>query len=176
MRDDTIPGFSDNGRQSYILDPDQDQRDHRGMPTAEDPQDASDGLRRAGTLNALTTCGEPNVITVGAATERLGTTKTEYTASLYSATPLPEGSPLNLNERVDRSAVADRSPVLRGVLAAGTLSGSRVAMGGTSAAAPQVVRSLATREEEALSVLNNDRRLGASVLPAPPDRREKSGL
>ena len=175
LRDDTIAGFTDNGRQSYILDPAQDLRDARGLPLAEDPPAASDGLRRAGTLNALTTSDAPWLVTVGAATGAGGTTRTDPSAALYSGTPLPEDSPLNLDERVDVSAIAERSPVRGGVLAAGTLSGSCKAMGGTSAAAPQVVRGLIARAEALTQGPRRHPRLGASVLPAPPDVRGKSG-
>jgi hypothetical protein len=43
----------------------------------------------------------------------------------------------------DMSAVADDSPAFRNVLAAGTRSGSVVAMNGTSVAAPQATRLIA---------------------------------
>ena len=81
---------------------------------------------------------------------------------------------MSLGERVDRAAVADRSPVLRGVLAAGTLSGSRVAMGGTSAAAPRGVRALWEGEEPGILGGDPDPRLGSSVLPEPPELRARS--
>jgi hypothetical protein len=45
--------------------------------------------------------------------------------------------------RADVAALADRSPWLRGVVAAGTLSGSASVYGGTSVAAPRVVREIA---------------------------------
>lgn len=171
MRDDTIPGFNDNGRQSYLLDPQVPQRDRRGVPLAEGAGD--EGVRPAGTLNALATCGRANVVTVGAATQQMGTTETQPRASLYSATPLPEDSPLNAVERVDRSAIADRSPVLPGVLGAGTLSGTRMRMGGTSVAAPQVTRAIARGDVTVSAARGTDRRLGASVEAAPQEVRRK---
>lgn len=45
--------------------------------------------------------------------------------------------------QADVAALADRSPWLRGVVAAGTLSGSASVYGGTSVAAPRVVREIA---------------------------------
>jgi hypothetical protein len=58
--------------------------------------------------------------------------------SLYSA----DGFDVSRGGKLgpDVSAVADRSRALSGVLAAGTASGSRVAVTGTSVAAPQVAR------------------------------------
>ncbi|MFW5641874.1 MAG: hypothetical protein ACOCY0_03820, partial [Roseicyclus sp.] len=114
--------------------------------------------------------GAPWLVTVGAAT---GATATGPAAAPYSGTPLPEASPLNRAEWVDRSAVAERSTIRRGVLAAGTLSGSRVAMGGTSAAAPQIVRSIVEGTNAPPPGPGGSRRLGASVLPPPPDLRRK---
>jgi hypothetical protein len=75
----------------------------------------------------------------------------------------------------DALAQSDRSYVHRGILAAGTRSGSRVVMNGTSVAAPRIARAVAERRatgdqdrgREIVRDLANDRRpneLGYSAM------------
>lgn len=138
LRDDTPPGFSDTGRQSYFIDPNYRERDETGRLITTDPDVSGSGIHRAGTLNAIATASVPNVVggLYGRTSEGLATEAPR--AAPYSATPLPHRRATP--ERVDVSAPSERSLLRTGVLAAGTRSGTRVALNGTSVAAPQVLR------------------------------------
>ncbi len=84
-------------------------------------------------MNALAT-GQHTIVVGGyRASDRM---QSKYTGAG------PVGTPPTVPPRTgpDVSAVADESVVLHGILAAGTRSGSVVAMDGTSVAAPQVTR------------------------------------
>lgn len=93
-------------------------------------------VRRLGTLNGLATHDKVSVV---AGCYGDSGRATEYGASgpLRSAT-VPAGA-----GDVRLAAISDESTALRGVLAAGTRSGSVVRLSGTSMAAPQVARFLA---------------------------------
>ncbi|MEO1308007.1 MAG: hypothetical protein AAFV38_08785 [Pseudomonadota bacterium] len=142
LRDDVPAGFRDTGRQSYFVDADYAARDERGFPIAEDPPTRRGTIKRSGTVNALSTSPakeeDPVIWSVGA---YRGRDASAADAAPYSASPDQPST-----EHVDRSAQGDRSNVLRGVRAAGTRSGTRAALSGTSVAAPQVVRQLALDE------------------------------
>ena len=124
QRDDTLPFFKPAGRQSYFDDPHY-QRFHpdTGRPIENDPESVSAKVRRSGTLNIYAT-GKGSVA-VG------GYRQSDGKAAIYSAA----GAVV--------AAVSDVSPAHRGVLAAGTLSGSVAIQSGTSVAAPAVTRWLA---------------------------------
>ena len=157
LRDDVPYGFRDGGRQSYFVDPAYADHDEQGRPLADDPAEPSSVIRRAGTLNAIAT-GERHLEdtrilwTVGAYTGP--DSSGQLSAADYSAAPLEGGI-----EQVDCSSQGDRSKVLPGVVAAGTRSGSRVQLNGTSVAAPQMVRHLA---------------MGHGSLQVPPENARKS--
>lgn len=140
LRDDVPGGFRDTGRQSYFLDAAYADSDPRGFVQAEDSPDGSGQIRRAGTLNALATAVSD--VNIEAPQEDVCWVVGGYTspmrAASYSATPLHA-----VGEKINISARSDCSPVLFGVKAAGTRSGTRVAISGTSVAAPQVVRYFA---------------------------------
>ncbi len=144
LRDETLPGFPLFGRQSYFDDPgyvrfyrpgvEPSQYDLPkliGKPLAYDPADPGP-VRRAGTQSGFACGATPGVVA--------GTVRSTGRAAAYSA-----GGPTGTAQRdgPDAAAASDDSPVLPGVLSAGSSSGSLVAMGGTSVAAPLAARWLA---------------------------------
>jgi hypothetical protein len=135
QRGDTPFGYPLWGRQSRFEDSRYIRFDLAGRPEENDigPSD----IRRRGTVNALAT--EQRAIVVG------GFRRSDYTASRYSGAGPVATPPVVLPRRrgPDAAAIADDSVALRGVLAAGTRTGSVVAMNGTSVAAPQVTRLIA---------------------------------
>lgn len=142
QRDDTPYGWPITGRQSRFDDPkyvrfDPSERYVRsraaGLELAVDT--SASCVKRAGSINAIATGNE--TVVIGAFR------KSDQTAAGYSAgAPLePEWKRVGFNP--DAMAVGDDSVYCGGVLAAGTRSGSCVAMRGTSVAAPQVTRWIA---------------------------------
>jgi hypothetical protein len=172
QRGDTPFGYPLFGRQSRFDDDAYERFDLAGRPQEED--NASSYIKRKGTLNALAT-GQ-HAIVIG------GFRRSDKTPSRYSGSG-PVGTPGLTGP--DASAVADDSAVLHGVLAAGTRTGSVVALSGTSVAAPQVTRIVAKLMTQNLA---NDRaaiqdiaragdpnaptpeRLGAGRIKRPPPR------
>jgi hypothetical protein len=133
QRGDTPFGYPLRGRQSRFEDPAYVRFDRAGrLKETDDPPPAY--VVRAGTINALATGSMAAVIG--------GFRRSDYTASRYSGAGPIVDWPAAVPYRVgpDVTAVADDSVVLRGVLAAGTRSGSRFAMNGSSVAAPQITR------------------------------------
>ena len=141
LRDDDPAGRSATARQSHFDDADYVERNARGALLADDPQGATARVRRAGTLNCIATCANRLVV----AGHVLSADGTAPKPADYSGTPLPRGDPLSPAEAVSWSAPCDSSPVLPGVLAAGSLSGSLVAQNGTSVAVPQLVAATVAR-------------------------------
>ena len=137
LRDDSPPGFSDGGRQSYFDDPDYEEHLRDGDVRANDPVPLKGYVARSGALNAMATA--PDRIVVGGYSLGETAARKRVHMSLYSAAPLAG----DVKEAVSVSAVSDRSRNLGGVLGAGTLSGSALSMNGTSVAAPQATRVLA---------------------------------
>jgi hypothetical protein len=132
-RDDSIPGYPHAGRQSYFDDAEYKYRDeYSGRLIQVD--DTKSLVQRQGTINSIATGEEPIVIG--------GFLRKEMTAAEYTAAgarpprPKPPRWP-------DAVAPSDDSYVLEGRLAAGSRSGSRVPVGGTSVAAPQIARWVA---------------------------------
>jgi hypothetical protein len=172
QRDDTPSGFRRNGRQSYF--------DH---PSAYEfnqetgNYDALGGdcpITHKGTLSAIgngsTTIlvgaaedSEPSII-VNPAISNLERRSQVKSSSYTSSGPTPT------REGPDLSAIADDGRSFPGVLAAGSVSGSVVAMRGTSVAAPQVARHLAYDLAnlapcfEKTDTEEGDSRLGRAVL------------
>jgi hypothetical protein len=128
QRDDTRYGHLPFGRQSYFDDSKYERFSEDGkVPTVDQPKSA---VKRAGTLNGIAT-GERTIIIGGF--QRKSVLATDYSG---------EGRAMS---RVgpDALAASDDSIVHSGVLAAGTRSGSVVALTGTSVAAPQITRMVA---------------------------------
>lgn len=134
-RDETLPGYRPGGRQAFFANPCYQRFGPFGRLLAVDAPDTDCPVRRAGTLSGFACSAEPMVIAAF--------TRSDHALSDYSAagpvthtrhTPEPwRGGP-------DAAALGDDTLVLRGVLSAGTRSGSYVRMNGTSVAAPRVAR------------------------------------
>lgn len=129
QRDDSLYGFPTKGRQSHFDEPCYERYDHAGRDNEVD--DPGCVVRREGTVNGIATGEYPIVIG--------GYLRDEMVAAKYSAAGVA-GSMGSTPRSPDAVAVSEDSRVRRGILAAGTRSGSVVAIGGTSTAAPQVAR------------------------------------
>lgn len=136
QRDETLPGYPQFGRQSYLSDARYERFDHQsGAVIVDDPLNHTNPVQRAGMINGIGCGNLPAVIA--------GYVRSDHKMARYSA-----GGPTLNAFRItgpDASAVSDDSVVLHGVLSAGSSSGSRVNMNGTSVAAPQVARWAADR-------------------------------
>jgi hypothetical protein len=140
-RDDQIYGFPLRGRQSYLNHADYERFDHAGRDLEVDNTSL---VQRQSTINSMATGRSSIVIGGYLGKERVAT---KYSSAgpnigpLLPAPPPPEtrGPP----RWPDAVATSDDSRVHRGVLAAGSRTGSVVAMGGTSVAAPQIARLVA---------------------------------
>ena len=133
QRDDTPSGFRRRGRQSRFEERSYVRFNPQGRVVEEDNDPAQKAspsdVKRAGSINAIAT--GRNTVVVG------GLLRKEYRTASYSAEPA-QRTPNNL-----RYGVSDDSLVHGGVLAAGTRSGSVIAMNGTSVAAPEATREIA---------------------------------
>lgn len=134
QRDDAPLGRPTLGRQSWIEDRDYHRFDRRGGVQLRDSRSAF--VRRSGTLNGLASGALVHV----AGGAMLDGTEQPPPAR-YSSVPLPDEREGNGGLRA--LEITEDSPVLHGVLAAGSASGSRVALSGTSMAAPQLARLIA---------------------------------
>lgn len=135
QRDDSLYGFPRLGRQSYLEDDRYRRLDHGGRPNEDDAKDLAGALtRRRGTINAIATGTQTNVI--GGWVRQDGRLPS-YTAAGTAGVPPPTRA------APDYVVPTDDSLVHAGILAAGSRSGSVVAMSGTSVAAPQYARALA---------------------------------
>jgi len=133
---DSVPfGYRPGARQSYFDDPSDGRFTDDGAPARIDNPPNS-FVRRLGTLNGIATHAQVTVVSgfygdTGRATEYGGAGRLRSAKS--AAGP----------GDVQRSVISDDSTALRGVLAAGTRSGSIARLSGTSMAAPQVARAIA---------------------------------
>jgi len=137
-RDETLPGTRSGGRQAWFSNPGYDRYDRFGVPLATDPVDTDCPVRRQTTLSGFS--GGASPIVVAAYSER------DAQVSLYSASgPLAERDVPPLPDRAgpDLTAKGDDSYALRGVISAGSSSGSWTRLSGTSMAAPRVARHAA---------------------------------
>jgi hypothetical protein len=137
-RDETLPGARSRGRQAWFGNTDYVARNAYGAPRAVDPPWSDCPVRRSGTISGFS-CG-PSPIVVAAYTAR----DAELSAYSGSGPLAPRGLPPEVScEGPDLAAKGDDSHVLRGVIAAGTRSGSWARLSGTSVAAPRVARCAA---------------------------------
>jgi len=179
QRDDTPYGWPITGRQSRFDDPDYDRFDPSGAYDRarfdgselcdDDPMKTTVYAKRRGSVNAIATGNEPVVI--GAFR------KGDKRACWYTA-----GGPLRspgarVGPDPDAMAVGDESVACHGVLAAGTHSGSVVAMRGTSVAAPQITRWLAGRMANRLGATRADVQAEATAKDpgTPPISADRMG-
>lgn len=131
QRNENVFGGLPYGRQSRFEDPKYETVDSSGRPVVED-NDKSHVLRK-GTINAIAT-GEHTIV-VGACRRSDG-----------AAAPYSAAGPARANRQgPDVMAPGDDAAVFRGVRAAGTRSGSSVAINGTSVAAPLITRWVASK-------------------------------
>jgi hypothetical protein len=132
-RSDTQSGRRAKGRQSYFDDPGFERFARNGHPLDYDAQPNASYVTRYQTLSGIATGRDTHVAAGYCESEKYPATYSSHgTRDAWALT----GSP-------DWLAVSDDSPACRGVLAAGTMSGSIVAMNGTSVAAPQATRQIA---------------------------------
>jgi hypothetical protein len=144
QRDDSPYGYPVVGRQSRFDDPNYLRFDRQGRllkydpphPSVETPPNAS-YVKRKATLNALAT-GRRTIVVAGIRRSNLQAVDLSSTGSIVEG-PAPQRN----GPAPDVAAVCDHSDPLMGELAAGTRSGSVVAMTGTSVAAPQIARFVA---------------------------------
>ncbi len=138
QRDDSAPGYTRRGRQSYFDDPDYKRYDDGGRAIVVDSGPSY--VRREDTLNAIATGSKPVVI---GGFRRSDWVPAKYSASGPKVHLSGPGSPSDIAPQA--MAPCEDAPSHCGVLAAGTRSGSCTAMNGTSVAAPRVARLLAER-------------------------------
>jgi hypothetical protein len=143
QRDDAVSGYRPRGRQSRFVDGKYERFDLRGQAVEHDNDSY---IKRDGTLNAIAT-GEHTVV-VG------GYRDSDGAVAAYSAggdddagNPAAKAVGSGRDRAVrgpDALAMSERSPGRPGVLVAGSRSGgSKLALTGTSVAAPQVTRLIA---------------------------------
>lgn len=158
--------YSRFGRQSFFEDPCYFEFDETGALNEDDNPNSA--IRRTGTINAIATGGKP--VVVG------GYRASDGRAALYSS-----GDFKGHTDKPDYLAVSEASETNLGQLAAGTRSGSTVAMNGTSVAAPQVAREIADMmaegkdDQEITTALNqkasdDDQIVAEHALRRNPDR------
>jgi len=135
-RDDTVFGYARRGRQSYFDHPCYKRFNAQGVVIEDDPPDACP-VQRAGLINAIGTGRE--TIVIG------GVQGKERRVAAYSAGGPVTPAAGTTGHRIgpDALSVSDDSRVHMGVLAAGSRSGSVVALSGTSFAAPRIAREVA---------------------------------
>lgn len=127
QRDDSPLGYRRRGRQSYF----EDDRYVRQDGPLREPEDDSPKsyIKRNGVINSIATGKGTSIVG--------GFRATDGEPASYSAGGKPGAG---TGASPNALAVSDDSAACCGVLAAGALSGSSVAMNGTSVAAPQITR------------------------------------
>ncbi len=171
LRDDELPGFDTDARQSRFEDARYKRHTPTGLPIDDDNSDCP--ITRQGLQNVLATGAAPVVVA--------GYMARSGEAARYSA-----GGLTNTPKRVgpDALAVSDDSRVHWGVISNGVYSGSRVALDGTSVSAPQVARALvdglangqpATRAQVAVWAAASEKTDFAHRAPKPADIRGVDG-
>ena len=143
-RSDTPAGRRAKGRQSYFDDPAYERFHASTRPVTYDLPGSSSYVRRQGTINGIATGSETYVI--GSYLRKAKpwdpaqhAAKNPAPASYSSQGPVAPGAARTM-KAPNWLAPSDDACSCRGVLAAGTRSGSRTAMNGTSVAAPQAAR------------------------------------
>lgn len=141
QRDDSLYGYPQRGRQPYFDDPPYRVVDDNGRLVSDDGDPAQaatpSDVKRSALFNAVATGA--GVLTAGGYLGR------ERSVAAYSAGgPNPPAEPDGLT-KPDALLPSEGSKALPGILAAGSRSGGRVPMSGTSMAAPQLARFVADR-------------------------------
>jgi len=138
-RNDTPAGFPVLGRQSRFEDAHylETRYDRRGR--LEENDDGHSAVCRAGTISDIAS-GKLSVVAGGFRDSDLSMAR--YSAG--GPTAVPASGPPRPRSGPDASLVSEQSYALDGILAAGTRTGSTVALNGTSVAAPQITRWIAS--------------------------------
>jgi hypothetical protein len=161
QRDDTPIGHPLRGRQSHFDHPGAYER--RALDGSYCDLSGSGPITSTDTLSAIATGAGSLVVGAADSSRR----PADYTAS----------GPARSRQGPDCAATTDLGPAHWGLLAAGTYSGSVVAMRGTSVAAPQLVRKVAdyleSRASNPVAVASNLSDHGGS---APPDSPGEAAL
>ncbi len=171
QRDDTPLGYRRRGRQSHFDDPAYARFDDGGRAIEDDndPRTAASYVKRNGSLNAIATGKHPIVV---GAQRRSDWKPASYSGAGPVVRPPGRGNPNP--DGPEAMTVSDDSPSHFGIRAAGSRSGSSVAMQGTSVAAPQIARWVA---EELAQGRAGDRKAVAKYtkkVVAPPLYTEKN--
>lgn len=170
-RDDRLPGFRAQGRQSRLVDPAHALRDDDGGWPGADPDPAPGPIRRNGSASAY--ARGRRQIRVGATTIR-----PEARLSPYCGL-LPDG------RAGDVTAPADRSAARQGMVLPGIAPAAWQRLSGTSLSAPQITRWLARALSQGADIPDRDalrRALAAGQAAAPvpdaglPDLPWRDGL
>ncbi len=132
QRDDKSFGHKGWGRQAVLEDKRDRVYDNKGVLILR--ESGKSFRRRVGTVNGLATGKE--VIVAGGLVVKPGGA---HEPALYSSAAIPQTQVRSWNRFF---AVTEDSPVLHGLHAAGTRSGTIVTVSGTSMAAPQLARDL----------------------------------
>jgi hypothetical protein len=140
QRDDSLYGFPRGGRQSYLVDPNYNRFDPSGDDT-EDDGALTGPVLRGTTINAIAT-GRSTIVAGGFV--RKNSARAKYSSSGPGKIPL---AAYPGRTGPDVLVASDDSIAHAGVLAAGSRSGSTVAMTGTSVAAPTLARWVADQIE-----------------------------
>jgi hypothetical protein len=139
QRDDTAPGYKRSGRQSYFDDPAYRRYDDGGRPIEDDNdlRTVKSYVKRRHTINAIATGDRPLVIGGFRRSDRVPWRDSS------SGPPLSPGRANGVpGPGPDAMFPSEDAPSHRGILGAGTRSGSCVAMNGTSVAAPLATRRI----------------------------------
>jgi hypothetical protein len=134
-RSDTPGGRRAKGRQSYFDDPNYERFFPSTKPVRFDLPSSTSYVRRQGTLSGIATGAETYVIG--------GYRRTDLAPAWYSSEGPVAPSAARTMKAPNWLAPSDDGPSCPGVLATGTRSGARVAMNGTSVAAPRAARYFA---------------------------------
>lgn len=168
QRGDTLIGWPNYGRQSYLDHPTLVGRDRE--TGSHDRPEAGSPLSRLRTLSAQGTSNSPQVFVIGGALAAQDLRAARYTGAgpTYGARAAP-----------DLAAVSEDGPATPGRRAAGYLSGSTTVFRGTSSAAPQITRRIVELLAEKGDKTKDDILL-AALHPAgvvtPPDPRLGHGV
>jgi hypothetical protein len=139
QRDDSLAGYRQRGRQSYLVDSTYADYDAAGRPFLLNH--VAGLVTRTGTVNQLFTARLPNIHVISAHA-RLGQWRgAPATRGVEEMAYSGEGAPARASIGVRE--IADATLVHRGIVTAGTLGGSAAIVSGTSIAAPWATREIA---------------------------------
>jgi hypothetical protein len=174
-RDETLPGFPQFGRQSYLDNACYQRFDSRDELRDSDPPGDTCIVRRAGLLSGFA-CGDSPCVIAGYINNCVGeiapysaagpTTPVRDTGQVFRCGP-------------DAAMRSDDSWMLPGVLSAGSRSGSLMAMNGTSVAAPQaafwIAGNIAAGNEGDRQDVWDDGQAGNGRFPGSIPSSERAG-